>query len=127
MQITAFVDLDHTGNLITRRSRTGVLIYINQAPIIWHSKRQKGIETLTFGSEFMTLKTGIEIIKDLCHKLRMMGVPLEGHAHVCIDNMSVVNNTSRPESTLKKKSNAIAHHSIRESVASGMCKIAYEP
>ena len=33
--------------------------------------------------------------------------------------MSVVNNTSRPESTLKKKSNAIAYHFVHESVASG--------
>ena len=57
----------------------------------------------------------------------MMGVPLEGYAHVHIDNMSVVNNTSRPESTLKKKSNTIAYHFVHESVASSMCKIAYEP
>ena len=41
--------------------------------------------------------------------------------------MSVVNNTSQPESTLKKKSSAIAYHFVHESVASGMCKIAYEP
>ena len=57
----------------------------------------------------------------------MMGIPIEGHAHVRIDNMSVVNNTTKPESMLKKKSNAIAYHFVQESVASGMCKIAYEP
>ena len=69
VQITAFVDLDHAGDLISRRSRTGVLIYINQAPIIWHSKCQNSVETSTFGSEFMALKTGIELIKGLHHKL----------------------------------------------------------
>ena len=57
----------------------------------------------------------------------MMGIPIEGHAHVRIDNMSVVNNTMKPESMLKKKSNAIAYHFVCESVTSGMCKIAYEP
>ena len=62
-EITAFVDSDHTGDLITTRSRTGILIYINWAPIIWHSKCQNSIETLTFGSEFMAMKTGIKLIK----------------------------------------------------------------
>ena len=57
----------------------------------------------------------------------MMGVPLDGPAHVRIDNMSVVNNTSRLESTLRKKSNVVAYHFVREIVASEMCRIAYEP
>ena len=57
----------------------------------------------------------------------MMGIPIAGHAHVRIDNMSVVNNTVKPETMLKKKSNAIAYHFVHESMASGMCKIAYEP
>ena len=57
----------------------------------------------------------------------MMGIPIEGHAHVRIDNMSVVNNTMKPVSMLKKKSNAIAYHFIWESMASGICKIVYEP
>ena len=33
--------------------------------------------------------------------------------------MSVIHNTQRPESTLKKKSNAICYHAVRESVAMG--------
>ena len=35
------------------------------------------------------------------------------------DNMSVITNTQRPESTLKKKSNSICYHAVRESVAMG--------
>ena len=33
--------------------------------------------------------------------------------------MSVINNTQKPESVLKKKSNSICYHAIRESVAMG--------
>ena len=65
VQITAFVDTDHAGDLITRRSQTGILIYVNRALIIWYSKRQNSVETSTFGSEFTALKTGIEMIKGL--------------------------------------------------------------
>ena len=34
-------------------------------------------------------------------------------------NMSVIHNTQRPESMLKKKSNSICYHAVRESVAMG--------
>ena len=49
----------------------------------------------------------------------MMGVPLTGPTYVYGDNMSVIYNTSRPESSLKKKSNSICYHAVREAVAGG--------
>jgi hypothetical protein len=55
MTITAFVDANHAGNVVTRRSHTGVIIHLQNTPIIWHSHRQNTIETLTFGSEFVVL------------------------------------------------------------------------
>ena len=36
--IRAFVDADHAGDFVTRRSRTGFIIFLNNAPIYWHSK-----------------------------------------------------------------------------------------
>ena len=45
-----FVDTNHSGDNTTRRSMTGVIIFCNRALIKWHSKRQNGVETLTFGS-----------------------------------------------------------------------------
>ena len=127
LQMTCFVDSDHAGDLVTRRSRTGVVILINRAPVIWYTKKQGSIETSSFGSEFSAMKTGIELVIGLRYKLRMMGVPLEGPTRVLADNMSVVNNTSRPESQLKKKSNSIAYHFCREVVASKAAFVTYEP
>ena len=127
VELVVFVDADHAGDTVTRRSRTGVLIYMNRAPIMWTSKKQTSIETSTFGSEFCALKMAVEQVIGLRYKLRMMGVPLEGHAHVRVDNMSVVRNTSAPESQLKKKSNSIAYHFVREAAAADIVRIAYEP
>jgi hypothetical protein len=49
----------------------------------------------------------------------MMGVPLSGPTYLYGDNKSQVTNSSRPESTLKKKCNSICYHAIRELVAMG--------
>ena len=63
------------------------------------------------------MKIAMETMRGLRYKLRMMGVPVTGPTYAYGDNMSVIHNTQRPESTLRKKSNAICYHAIRESVA----------
>ena len=40
VNIHYLVDSDHAGNLVTRRSHTGIMIYLNNAPIIWYSKKK---------------------------------------------------------------------------------------
>jgi hypothetical protein len=57
----------------------------------------------------------------------MVGIPITGPTRVKCDNMSVVHNTAAPESMLKKKSNAIAYHFVREAVAAKVIRISYEP
>jgi len=36
--MSAFVDADHAGDRLTRRSQTGIIIFVNRAPIVWYSK-----------------------------------------------------------------------------------------
>jgi hypothetical protein len=126
VQEIVFADSDHAGDLVTRRSRTGILYYLKRSPIVWYTKKQNSVETSTFGSEFKALQSAVEMIKGMRNKLRMMGIPLDGHAHVHVDNMSVVINMSAPESTLKKKSNAIAYHFTLESVAADILRVAHK-
>jgi hypothetical protein len=73
----------------------------------------------------MGLKTATDLVKELRYKLAMMGILLDGPAHMCADNMSVVHDTCRPESTLKKKSNSISYHYVQENVTAKVIKIVY--
>jgi hypothetical protein len=36
--ISAFVDANHASNVVTHRSHSGILIYVQNAPIVWFSK-----------------------------------------------------------------------------------------
>lgn len=127
VQTTAFVDANHAGNQVTRRSHTGILLYCNSAPIIWYSKAQATVETSTFGSEFVALRIAVELIEALRYKLKMLGVPIEGPTNVLCDNKSVVTNSTEPASVLKKKHNAICYHRVREAVAAKIIRIAHIP
>jgi len=62
---TCFVDANHAGNLVTRRSQTGILIFVMKSPIVWYSKRQNTVETSTFGSEFVAMRQATELIEAL--------------------------------------------------------------
>ena len=121
-----FVDSDHAGDKVTCRSQTGILIFLNRAPIILYSKRQNTVETSMFGSEYIAMKTAVEQIESLRYKLRMFSVPLEGPTNVFCDNEAVFKNVSQPDSTLKKKHMSICYHRCREAVACWTIRVAKE-
>jgi hypothetical protein len=124
VRISCFVDADHAGNVVTRRSHTGILIFVNNALIAWFSKRQNTVETSTFGSEFVALRIAVEQLEALRYKLRMFGVPIDGPGDVYCDNQSVVESSSLPQRTLQKKHNAICFHKVREAAATGTIRVA---
>jgi len=107
VSMLAYVDASHAANKKTRRSHTGFVIFVNRAPIVWHSKKQNTIESSTFGSEFIAMKACVESITHLRYKLRMFGVKLlDQPTQILCDNESVVRNSAQVESTLNKKHNS---------------------
>lgn len=126
VQINLFCDAAHGTCHTTRRSTTGIILFVNGAPISWYSKRQNTIESSVFGSEFVALKIAVEMNEALRYKIRMMGIPIDGPTNCFCDNQSVVTNVTIPQSTLQKKHNMIAYHKVRESVASTAIRIRHE-
>ena len=114
-----FINTDYAGNTVTRRSQTGLLLFVNCAPIVWFSKWQNTIEASMYSSEFITMKTAIEQIESLCYKLRMFSIPVEDPMNVFCDNESIFKNTTIPDSS-------ICYHQSREPVASGTMQVAKE-
>jgi len=98
---------------------------LNNEPIIWHSKKQGTIKSSIFGAEFIAMNSGLEFIRRIRYKLRMMGIPNSGPSNFFSDNMSVIQNTSKPESMLKQKCNSICYHAICEIVAMGETSCGY--
>jgi hypothetical protein len=123
--ISAKVDADHASDSVTRRSRTGFLVWINSCLVYFMSKKQTSVETSSFGAEFVAMKQCCEYLRGLRYKLRMMGIPVNGPCYICGDNQSVLANATEPGSTLKKKSQSIAYHFVREGVANDEWRTSY--
>eukprot|EP00970_Alexandrium_tamarense_P001148 scaffold120_cov176-Alexandrium_tamarense.AAC.3 len=71
------------------------------------------------------MKQATEYVSGLRYKLRMMGIPVEDPTLVYGDIQSVFANTTMPPSTLKKKSNSIAYHFVREGCARDEWRMTY--
>ncbi|EJK51221.1 hypothetical protein THAOC_29627 [Thalassiosira oceanica] len=98
MTMRIFVDSDHAGDSMTRRSRTGSVVFANQPPNFWCMVPE-------------------ETTAGLSSKHRMMGIPGDEPNFVYGDNRSALANVSNPGFTLKKTSAAVAYHFVRDGCA----------
>ena len=114
-----FVDSDHTRDKVSCRSRNGFPIHLNITLVQWFSKKQSTVGIPIIGTEFVTTKQGIDALRDLRYKLRMMGIPILGPSYIY--------NTSKPVSVLRKKSNSVCYYAICELVAMGEFLVGHIP
>jgi hypothetical protein len=116
--LSHYFDANLYHDMVTGRSVTGILHFLNQTPIDWYSKKQATVETATFGSEYVAARTTIDQVVDLRMTLRYLGVPIRDKSYVFGDNKTVIDCSSTPHAKLHKRHNALAFHRVREAVAS---------
>ena len=88
-KIRCLVDADHAGESFPRRSHTGFIVMLNNAPIYWHSKKHTSVETITFGSDMMAMKQAADYIQGFRYKLRMFGITVEEPSYIYRDRTQI--------------------------------------
>ena len=63
------MDTDHAHDQVTQRLVAGILLFVNNTPIQWISKRQKTVETSTYGSELVAARVATELIMEVRYQL----------------------------------------------------------
>jgi hypothetical protein len=105
-------------NMVTGRSVTAILHFLNQTLMDWYSKKQATVKTATFGSEFIAARTTIDQIIDLQMTLHYLGIPIQEKSYVFRDNKTVIDASSTPHAKLHKRHNALSFHHVQEAVTS---------
>jgi hypothetical protein len=123
----SYVDANLLHCLVTGRSVTGILHFLNGTPIDWYSKKMATVETATYGAEYVSARTCVEQLVDLRNTLRYLGVPLRERSYMFGDNESVVNSSIQPHAKLHKRHNALSFHRVREAIASGSIVFLHIP
>jgi hypothetical protein len=125
--VTTYVDANLLHDMITGRSVTGILQFLNKTPVDWYSKKQATVESATYGSEFVAARTATDKTFDLVYTLKYLGVRVRPRAHMFGDNDAVVNSASIPQSKLHKRHMALSYHRVREAIASGFLQFHHIP
>ena len=125
--LTHYVDANLMHCLLTGRSVTGILHFLNKTPMDWYTKKQSTVETATYGSEFVAARTCVEQIIDLRLTLRYLGVPIRERSYMFGDNGSVVDSSMHINAKLHKRHTMLSFHRVREAVASGMVLFSHIP
>ena len=125
VKIVIYFDASFACDMVTRRSITGIIVFVNGTPIRWYCKQQNTVESSTYGAEFVAGRIATEMAIELRYTFRMLGVPIDGPVLLLGDNRGMIQNASMMSSQLKKKHNAIAYHRVRECVAANIIQLGF--
>jgi hypothetical protein len=99
MCLTTYQDANPYQELVTERSMSGILHFVNQTPISWFSINHKTVETTTYGFEFVVERQARNQIIAL-HTIFMIGIPLDGPTWMFGDNASVITSSTIPNTSI---------------------------
>ena len=125
--LSTYVDANLYHDMISGRSVSGILHFVNKTPWEWYAKLQTTVETATFGSEYICARTGTDQAVDARTSFRYLGAQVEGPNMMFGDNETVVNTASIPHSKLHKRHNALSYHRVREAIAAKIIRFHHIP
>ena len=87
--LSLFTDADHAACHDTRKSRSGVVVFMNNAPISWQSKKQTLLTNSTMAAETVAAYTGLQKLREPMELLRECGFIIDKPPLFC-DNSAVL-------------------------------------
>ncbi|CAJ1938126.1 unnamed protein product [Cylindrotheca closterium] len=118
VQTSVFFDANLAHDLVTRRSITGLLVYVGSTLVSWTSNRQVCIASSTYCSEFIAMRAATE---EAIYAL-FTGCSCRGAYQFTCDNLGVIQSAAMKDADLKKKHVAISYHCVCEAVAAQIIK-----
>ena len=116
----AWVDSDWAGDTVSRRSRSGWIVYIGGAPVAWRTALQTCFAQSATEAEYVALA---DVAKEVIWWRRLygdMGWPLEDPTPVRVDNRGARLLSEHPCNFNRTKHIGVRFHAIRGWVAAGI-------
>ena len=119
MDLHCFSDADWGGDILTRRSTTGYIIFAAGGPISWQSKLQPTVATSSLESEYMAMYAGLQELVWIRGVLKELKQPIDEPTPFLVDSKSAKDLAENPVYHKRSKHIDIKYHWIREHVNQG--------
>ena len=123
--LLAYVDADHAGNVGSRRSTTGVAVFLDGTLISSTSKRQATVALSTFVAELNAVAKGVTDLEWYESILRTLPIGSDTPIRVHCDNKSSVDALLSPTFVETRKANDIKVKYVREQVERGFVDLKW--
>ncbi|CAL9012449.1 unnamed protein product [Prunus brigantina] len=126
-QLHACSDADWVGDVNTRRSTTGFVVFLGPNPISWQSKKQTSVARSSTEAEYRSLAHTSADIAWIRQVLQDLKVRLPQQPVLHCDNLSAIALSSNPVYHSRIKHLDIDFHFVRERVQRGDLIVQYIP
>jgi len=120
------VDPDYANDWISRRSRAGRIIYLNNDVVAYGSRLQPSVARSSTEAEYMAMSMACKELRWTKNILLSIGLRVASPIEVYEDNQPAAELAKHAMSMKRSRHMDIAHHWIRHYVANGTIKIVYQ-
>ena len=110
--LVIYSDSDWAGDVNERKSTSGYILYLMDAPIVWKSKGQTSVALSSAEAEYYAITEAAKEIKFVIQLLKSMGFEVETPVTVFVDNIGAIYMTENEVSSNRTKHIDIRYHFI---------------
>lgn len=125
LSITAYSDADFAGDKTTRKSTSGTIIKVGDAPVVWSSQKQRSVALSTTESEYIAAS---QTTKELIWVRRLMNDLVKCKVQtptMYVDNQSAIKLVKNPEFHKRTKHIDVRYHFIRQHYEEKVFELRY--
>ena len=123
--LKVFCDSDWAGDPETRISVTGFIVYLQNVPVCWRSKAQRGVTLSSSEAEYVAISEAVKEIKFLYFLLRDLGIQVDLPIVVKTDNIGALFMSQNSSTGVRSRHVDTRYHFIRENVEDGIVKVEF--
>ena len=127
LNINGYADADFAADYLDRKSRTGYIIFLNDCPIIWKSRKQRSVAISTMESEYMSASDATQDLIWVTQVLNELDLEEQVTCSLNMDNQAAIKIAENAESNHRSKHIDIRYHFIREKVKENKVKLIFTP
>lgn len=121
----AYSDSDFAGDMDSKKSTSGILLMLNNAPIVWRSCKQTTVDTSTTNAEFVSASLASSDVIWVRQLMREMGRQLVTPTILHIDNQSAIKLIVNNQINTKIKHIDVKYMFVREACENLEIEVRY--
>jgi hypothetical protein len=124
-KLKVFSDSDWAGDPETRISVTGFIVYLQNVPVCWRSKAQRGVTLSSSKAEYVAMSEAVKEIRFIYFILKDIGIEVELPIVVKTDNVGALFMSQNSSTGVRSRHVDTRYHFIRENVEDGIVRVEF--